>query len=86
MAECSPIATKLCGAVVKPGCGVSRSSFDGSTAVFEAVAFAVHFQDVDMMGQPVEKRAREALRSECAGPFIARQVGCHAGGPALVAL
>ena len=23
----------------------------------EAVAFAVHFQDVDVVGQPVEKRA-----------------------------
>ena len=32
--------------------------------MFEAIALAVHFQDVDMMGQAVEKRASEAFGSE----------------------
>ena len=41
--------------------------------MFEAVAFAVHFQDVDVVGQPVEKRASKAFRAEGAGPFIERQ-------------
>ena len=45
----------------------------------EAVAFAVHFQDVDVVGQPVEKRASKAFRAEGAGPFIERQVGRHNG-------
>ena len=42
--------------------------------MFEAIALAVHFQDVDMMGQAVEKRASEAFGSEGAGPFIERQI------------
>ncbi len=45
------------------------------TAVFEAVALAVHFKDVDMVGQPIEKRACEAFGAEGAGPFVERQVG-----------
>ena len=48
------IAAKLCGPVVNPGSGVRFSGFDGSTAVFEAVALAVHLQDVDGMGQAVD--------------------------------
>ena len=43
-------------------------------AVFEAVALTVHFEDVNMVGQPVEQRACEAFRAEGAGPFIERQV------------
>jgi len=42
--------------------------------VFESEAFAVHLQDVDMMGEPVEERASEALGAEHAGPFIEWQV------------
>ena len=40
----------------------------------EAVAFAIHLQDVDMMGEPVEHGAGEPLRTEYGGPFIERQV------------
>jgi hypothetical protein len=32
-------------------------------ALRQAVGFAVHFQDVDMVGQAVEERAGEAIRS-----------------------
>jgi hypothetical protein len=43
------------------GCDVWRLVFSALAAVFEAETFAVHFQDVDMMGQAVEKRAGKAF-------------------------
>jgi transposase len=43
-------------------------------ALFEPVAVAVHLEDVDVMGQPVEERAGQALGGEHAGPLIERQV------------
>lgn len=49
-------ATKLCGALGKPGSGICSLSFTRLTAVSEAVALTVHFQDVNMMGQAVEQR------------------------------
>ena len=45
----------------KLGCDIWRLVFSALAAVFEAEAFAVHFQDVDMMGQAVEKRACKAF-------------------------
>lgn len=47
--------------------------------VFEAEAFAVHFQDVDVVGQPMEKRACLAFGFESAGPFIVRRIGAFRG-------
>ena len=55
-------------------------------AVFEAEAFTVHLQNVDMMSKAVEKCTGEAFRAKCAGPFIERQVRCDDGGAALIAL
>ena len=49
------------------------------SAVFEAVALAVHFQDVDVVGQSVEKRACEAFGAEGTGPFIERQIRRYDG-------
>ena len=43
-------------------------------AVFEAEAFTVHLQNVDIMSKPVEKCAREAFRTEDTGPFIEWQI------------
>ena len=48
----------------------------GFGALFEAEAVAIHFQDVDVVGQPVEECAGEALGAEHAGPFIKWQIGC----------
>ena len=42
--------------------------------MLEAEAVAVELQDVDVMSEPVEQRAGEALRSEHGGPFVKRQV------------
>ena len=77
--------------MAKPGCGVSVSGLARPVAVFETVALAIHFEEVHMVGQPVEKRARQGFGARGAGPLIERQVGRHNGGPdnggpALVAL
>jgi hypothetical protein len=43
----------------------------------ESIAFAVHLQDMNVMGKAVEERAGEAFRSEHARPFIERQIAGH---------
>ena len=43
-------------------------------ALNEPVAVAVHLQDMDVMGEPVEQRTGEPLGTEHAGPFVERQV------------
>ena len=52
----------------------------------EAAAVAVHLQDMDVVGEPVQQRAGEAFRSEHLGPLVERQVGGDQDGAALVAL
>ncbi|SEL30603.1 hypothetical protein SAMN04488032_1171 [Pacificibacter marinus] len=56
------------------------------TAVFEPVAFAVHLENVDVMGQAIQQRACQPLRAEDLGPFIKGQVRGNDDGPAFVAL
>ena len=55
-------------------------------AVLEAVALAVHLEDVDVVGEAVQQRAGEALRSEHLGPLVEWEVGGHQDGASLVAL
>ena len=55
-------------------------------AVADAVAVAVHLQDMDVVGEPVQQRAGEAFRTEDLGPLIERQVGGDQDGAPLVAL
>ncbi len=55
-------------------------------ALLELEALAMHLEDVDVMGQAVEERAGEALRSEDLGPFIEGQVGGDESCATLVAL
>ena len=55
-------------------------------AALEPVALAVHLQDMDVVGEPVQQRAGEAFRTEHPGPLIEGQVGGDQDGPALVAL
>jgi len=40
--------------------------------VFQAIGVAVHFQDMDVVGEPVEECAGQALGAEHAGPFLER--------------
>ena len=62
------------------------SAFSFRAALREAVGLAVHFQDMDVMGQAVEKRACETFFAEGGGPFVERQVRGDDGGAALVTL
>src|SRR6202008_1623318 len=57
-----------------------------SLALFEPIAVAVHFEDVDVVGQSVEQRTGQPLGPEHAGPFVEWQIAGDAGGAALVAL
>ena len=55
-------------------------------ALAESVAFPVHFQDVDVMCEPVQQGSGQPLGSECLGPFVEGQVAgdqpwhSHSGG------
>ena len=53
-------------------------------ALFQPIAVAVHFQDVDVVREPVEQRAGEPFGGEHAGPFVKRQVAGDDGRTALV--
>src|SRR6202049_4784774 len=57
-----------------------------SLALFEPIAVAVHFEDVDVVGQPVEQRTGQPLGPEHAGPLVEWQIAGDDGGAALVAL
>ena len=57
-----------------------------AAALFEAVAVAVHLQDVDMMGEPVEQSAGQAFGAEDLGPLLKRQIAGDQRGAAFVAL
>ena len=43
-------------------------------ALFEAEALAVHFQNVDMVGQEIQQGSGQAFGTENFGPFIERQI------------
>lgn len=53
-------------------------------ALLKPIAVAVHLEDMDMMGQPVEQRAGEPLGGKHAGPLVERQIAGDEGGAALV--
>ncbi len=65
------------------GLGVGRPF---AAALFEAEAVAVHFEDVDVVGEPVEQGSGKAFGAEDLGPLGEGQVGCQHGRAALVAL
>src|SRR6201994_3218124 len=53
-------------------------------ALFEAIAVAVQFEDVDVVCQPIEQRTGQPLGPEHAGPFVKRQIRSDNGGAALI--
>ena len=55
-------------------------------ALFQPVAVAVHLQDMDVVGHPVEQCAGQLLRSEHAGPLVEWQVRGDNDRAPLVAL
>ena len=58
--------------MVKPVFGCLCFLF--AAAVFEAIAVAVHFQDMDMVCEPVEQCAGQSFCAECLRPFIEWQI------------
>jgi hypothetical protein len=50
------------------------SAFSLRSALCEAVGLAVHFQNVDVVGQSVEERAGQPFLAERGGPLVERQV------------
>ena len=54
--------------------------------MFEPVAFAVHLENVDVMGQAIQQRACQPLGAKDFGPLIEGQVRGNDDGPAFVAL
>src|ERR1700746_1361456 len=57
-----------------------------SLALFEPIAVAVQFEDVDVVGQSVEQRTGQPLGPEHAGPLVEWQIASGDGGAALIAL
>ena len=55
-------------------------------ALLEAIAVAVHLQDVDMVGESVQQCAGEPFRAGDLGPLLKRKVGCDQRGVAFIAL
>jgi len=56
------------------------------TALTEAIAVALHLEDADVMCQPVEQRAGEALGTEGFGPLVEGQIAGDQRGAAFIAL
>lgn len=52
----------------------------------EAIAFAIHLEDADVMGQAIEERACETHRSEGIGPFVEGQVAGDQSARASIAV
>ena len=49
----------------------------GLPATLEPVALAVHFQDVDVVGEAVQQGPGQSLRTEDLGPLVEGKVGGH---------
>ena len=51
-----------------PEARLRRQAF--GAALVQAIAFAIHLQDIDMVGQPIQQRTGEAFCTEGVGPFL----------------
>ena len=65
-----------------PRCVWGQGSAFGGWGLFaatllEAVAVAVHLQDVDVVGKPIEQGAGQPFRAEDFGPFLEGQIAGH---------
>ena len=60
--------------------------FPPFSALVETIALAVHFQDMDMVGETVQQGPGQAFGAEHLRPLIEGQIAGHQGGAALVAL
>ena len=66
--------------------GVCRFGFFRFPALIKPEAFAVHFQYMDVMSEPIEQSPRQTLCAEGFRPFFERQVGRDHDGTTLIAL
>ena len=64
----------------------SHHSFAGLFTFFEPVTLAVHFQDMDMMSQPIEQRSGKTFGAEYLGPFVEGKIAGDQRGAPLVTL
>ena len=64
--------------------GVGLFSFETTFGVGQAIAFAVGFEDVDAVGQPVEHGPGEPFAAQHLRPVFKRQVGGDDEAGALV--
>jgi hypothetical protein len=55
-------------------------------ALVEAIAFAVHLKDGDLVGQAIQQRAGQAFLSEGFGSFVEGQDAGDQCGAAFIAL
>ena len=55
-------------------------------ALREPIAFTVHFENVDVMGQAIEQCAGEPLGAKHARPFVKREIAGDDGRLAFIAL
>ena len=73
MRAASPPAGRLAASRSLRGWAVRYAGGAGGTlmalALLEPIAIAVHFQDVDVVREPVEQRAGELFRGKHAGPL-----------------
>ena len=67
------------------GSGVGRW-FLFAAALVEAITVAVHLQDVNVMGKPVQQSAGEPLGAEDLRPFVERQIARNQNRRPFVAL
>ncbi len=79
--SCGPTGSTIAPAVKQLFWG-----FPPFLALVETIALAVHFQDMDMVGEAVQQSPGQAFRAEYLRPLIERQVGGHQDRAPLVAL
>src|SRR5439155_4601928 len=70
----------------RPGSTLGRSGVLLLFAGLEAEAVPVQFQDVNMVGEPIQQSASQTLRAQHLGPLGKGQVAGHQRGSPFVAL
>ena len=92
-AKMSPCDGSQKGAASGSECGEVYASGDrrqsgggARPALSEAVAFAVHLQDVNAVSETVQQSADQSLRAEDLGPLVEGQVGGDQDRPSFVSL
>ncbi len=84
-AKCRPHYREESG-LLESGSRSFRRRFASLLTLFEPIALAVHFQDMDMMREPVEQRSGEAFGAKDLSPFVEREIAGDQRGAALVTL